>query len=305
MRAHTIIFFLFLSVLLLSPAYADSIPTTHFSDKIHVKALQVGVPWDITMWMDVTVRDYVCMNGAYNSMYAQFSVGNIPTYVWKGGTPGYILKTASAEIKVAGTHVYTVASDSKSKPNDGWGDVGSIGLQSNKILVKENRDGVYFWDLHVHLYYEHLVGGVVTDTYTINYDLIPKFNDFTIVSFSTGGDWGSQLEQGVTKAFSQIWNVWTVTAQKITDLNWNIAFNLNPLGFDLLKFVENLELLAAFIGFALFKTFQAPITTISMIMAHLNNTMVLSFFVISLVIVVLIAITLLVVIWKIIMLVKP
>ena len=304
MRAYILIFFLFLSILLLSPVHAtpSDIPTSKYAAHIQVKALQYGVKWNIDMHMNVTDRNYVCMDGSYAYMYAQFDVDNIPTYIWKQSNPGYILKKAEAELVLEGTHSYTVAKDSQSEPSHGWGDIGSIGLASvhlgTPIIVEENRDGTYFWKLHLHLYYEHSTALGGTDTYTIDYNLCPTFQEFTIVSFSQKGDWESQMEQGVTKAFSQILNVWTVAAQKIQDINWFI-------GFDALRIVGNIILAFSYVAMALFRTFQAPILTISLIMGNLSSPMVVSFFLVSLVLVVLMTIAIVLVLWKVIILVKP
>ncbi len=289
---------LFFTALLLSPAYA-SVPTNTYRHTLTVTG-PYDTPWPISLSMTVTDRDFTSLNAAYDTMYASFAVNGIPTKVWKYGTPGYILQRATAELILRGTHTYTAVSKSQSEPSTGWGDTGGISLDSRTAIVEENREGTYFWDLHVVLAYAHTTSVGTTDTYDITYDLIPPYESFSIVSFSTTGSWESQIERGITCAFSQVWNIWVVAGQKIELLPWANLLSLNVLGF-----IGNIFSLMLYFGYALFRTMTLPITTISLLMAHLQNAMVVSFFFLSLVVVVLISILLLMVLWKIIILVKP
>ncbi len=300
--SYVFLFFILL-VLVPSPAFAsDNIPTSHFTAKIHVKAFDIGSSWDIHLGMYVTTIDQATLNGTEANMSAKFYVNDIPTKVWKGSDPGYILKKAYAELRIEGTNSYIVADDTKTKPSDGWGDIATISLNKAAPLIQENRSGIYYWRLHMHLYYEHLVGSVVTDTYTIDYNLIPDFHDFSIVSFhiyKNESVW-SQVSRGAILALSQIWNVWVVTESKISNTNWPSLSSLDILGF-----LKGIESILVYIGYGILRTFTAPISTISLIMGQLKSAIVLSFFVISLVAVSILAIGIFIGIWKLIIFIKP
>ena len=162
------------------------------------------------------------------------------------------------------------------------------------------HSGLYYWKIDITFYYvQHPVVGNDIDVYIYKSIEIP-FSDVTLLRYYETGNWATDISNGGSLAFSTIWSMWSNTGSKIINLDWGKLMDLDFLGFigDIITMLE-------IIGYAMIEMFTVPITSISLIMSYSTNAYTISFFLIELVGIVLISLTLLCVMWKVIILIKP
>ncbi len=231
-------------------------------------------------------------------LYGSLSVNGIPK-TWSNSVISLTFSYLNLVVHLKGPNSATVTFTENITAMTWDGNKGSYSVPWQKLFVgawKYTKSGLHYYAVDVIVHYTANPGSDAVAQFTV----VSEFGDIYILYYHDTGDWATDISTGINIAFSTVVSIWNNLGSKIQSLNFGVIFTLDVMGF-----LGALVTVFALFGYAIFQTFTVPITAFSLIMAHTANAMTVSFFMLGLVIAVLLAITLFIALWKIIILVKP